>query len=79
MVQSRLPPEEHIIQWRFYIGAMGAKPQIPKKEGFSPPNFKVGTYFFRWSGRLTLTELTGSAVDTHEAITSVKFVASVKI
>ena len=28
-------------QWRFYIGARGAKPpQIMKKEGFSPPKFK---------------------------------------
>src|SRR6218665_473756 len=31
-------------QWRFYIGARGAKPhQTTKNEGFSPPKFQVRT------------------------------------
>jgi len=35
-----------VSQWRFYIGARGAKPQITKKEGFSPQIPRVVHNFF---------------------------------
>ena len=64
------------MQWRFYIGARGAKPpQITGKEGFCPPKFQRW-YIIFFAGVVTLTELTGSAAATYEATASVKFVAS---
>src|SRR6218665_3213186 len=67
-------------QWRFYIEASGGlSPQITKKEGFSPPCKFQGWDIILFAGLVTLTELTGGAVATYEAIASEKFVASVKI
>src|SRR6218665_2378813 len=47
---SHLPqpfPTSFVSQWRFYIGARGAKPpQITKKEGFSPPKFQESYIIF---------------------------------
>ena len=37
-------------QWRFYIGARGAKPLNSEKEGFSPPNSKAGRLHIFFAG-----------------------------
>ena len=65
-------------QWRFYIGAMGAKlPNHEKKKDLAPQIPRVVQIFF--AGVVTLTELTGSAVamyEENEATASVKFICS---
>ena len=38
---------DELHQWRFYIGNRGLSPQIMKREGFSPPHSKGGTYIFK--------------------------------
>ena len=53
-------------QWRFYIGARGAKSPNHEKRKISPPNSKSGTYFF--AGVVTLTELTSGALAMNEAM-----------
>src|SRR6218665_874785 len=66
-----------IEQWRFYIGARGAKPpKSRKRKDLAPQIPRVVHNFF--AGVVTLTELTGSAIATYEAneaISSVKLVA----